>query len=117
MGFNIADYKEPLSKLDLKETDRWINADGLDPYSYAGGCQVLHPFNKKKADECEKANLTAKTTESESDKAIARAIELKASQPQQQPLGALAITGIIVGSLMAITVMVVVIKKVKAKRG
>jgi hypothetical protein len=126
MGFNILDYKEPLSKLDLQETGKWINADGIDPYSYAGGddeydyaggCGVLHPFNSKKREECEKANLTAKTTETESDILLAKATLAKASQPQQAPMSPLAITGIIVGSLLAITVMVVVIKKVKANRG
>lgn len=125
MGFNIVDYKEALTNLDVNEESKWNNADGKDPYAYvggddaydyAGGCGVLHPFNKKRREECEAANLKAKTTETESDILLARATLLKAGQQQVQ-MSPLAITGIIVGSLLAITVMVVVIKKVKAKRG
>lgn len=125
MGFNIVDYKEALTNLDVNEASKWNNADGKDPYAYAGGddeydyaggCGVLHPFNDRKRAECEKAHLTAKTTETESDILLARATLLKAGQQQVQ-MSPLAITGIIVGSLLAITVMVVVIKKVKANRG
>lgn len=87
-----------------------------DEYSYAGGCGVLHPFDKKKREACEKANLTAKTTEKESDKLLAQAVLNKSLQKDEQ-MSPLAITGIIIGSLMAITLMVVVIKKVKAKKG
>ena len=31
------------------------NANGMDSYSNAGGCGLLHPFNKKKKAECEAA--------------------------------------------------------------
>ena len=126
MGFNIVDYKEALTDLDVNEASKWNNADGKDPYAYAGGddaydyaggCGVLHPFSKKRREACEAANLTAKTTETESDILLAKATLAKASQPQQAQMSPLAITGIIVGSLLAITVMVVVIKKVKANRG
>jgi hypothetical protein len=125
MGFNIVDYKEALTDLDVNEASKWNNADGKDPYAYAGGddaydyaggCGVLHPFSKKRREACEAANLKAKTTETESDILLARATLAKASQQQVQ-MSPLAITGIIVGSLLAITVMVVVIKKVKANRG
>ena len=125
MGFNIVDYKEALTNLDVNEASKWNNADGKDSYAYAegddeydyaGGCGVLHPFSKKRREACEAANLRAKTTETESDILLARATLAKASQQQVQ-MSPLAITGIIVGSLLAITVMVVVIKKVKANRG
>jgi hypothetical protein len=128
MGFNILDYKEPLSKLDLQETGKWINADGIDPYSYAGGddeynyaggtlsCDILHPIRKKEREACYKARAES-SKESESDVLLAKAALAKATQPQvNTQMSPLAITGIIAGSLLAITVMVVVIKKVKAKR-
>lgn len=83
-----------------------------DEYNYAGGCGVLHPFDKKKREACEKANLTAKTTEKQSDVLLAQAALNKSLQKDEQ-MSPLAITGIIVGSLLAITVMVVVIKKVR----
>lgn len=88
-----------------------------DNYNYAGGCQAAHLFDAKKRAECEKAHLekvNAKSGNSESDILLAKAALLKAGQPQTDAqMSPLAITGIIVGSLLAITVMVVVIKKVK----
>jgi hypothetical protein len=88
-----------------------------DNYNYAGGCGVKHPFNKSKRAECEKIHLEKKNLKggnSESDKLLAQAALTKASQPETNTqMSPLAITGIIVGSLIAITIMVVVIKKVK----
>jgi len=48
------------------------------------------------------------------EKIIAQAVLNKSMQKDEQ-MSPLAITGIIVGSLLAITIMVVVIKKVKSK--
>jgi len=133
MGFNIVDYKEALTNLDVNEASKWNNADGKDPYAYAGGddeydyasgylCELI--IKKDKKAECEKSRderktskRVAKSGETESDKIIAQAILAKQSKPEQAQMSPLAITGIIVGSLLAITVMVVVIKKVKANRG
>ena len=88
-----------------------------DNYSNAGGCQILHPFSKSRRDDCEKAHLAAlnaKSGNTESDKLLAKAALIKASQPQvNTQMSPLAITGIIVGSLLAITLMIVVIKKIK----
>jgi hypothetical protein len=88
-----------------------------DNYDYAGGCGVKHPFDAKKRAECEKLHLEKKNIKSgntETDKLLAQAALLKAGQAQTDTqMSPLAITGIIVGSLLAITVMVVVIKKVR----
>jgi hypothetical protein len=87
-----------------------------DNYNYAGGCGVKHPFNATKRAECEKLHLEKKNLKggnSESDKLLAQASVIKAGQVEAPQMSPLAITGIIVGSLLAITVMVVVIKKVK----
>jgi hypothetical protein len=88
-----------------------------DNYNYAGGCGVKHPFNKAKRAECERIHLEKKNIKSgntESDKLLAQAAVLKAGQVETNTqMSPLAITGIIVGSLIAITIMVVVIKKVK----
>jgi hypothetical protein len=129
MGFNIVDYKEALTDLDVNEASKWNNADGKDPYAYAVGddaydyagggalgCDVLHWANKKKREACYEQQKDARK-ESESDILYARAALLKAGKVDQAQMSPLAITGIIVGSLLAITVMVVVIKKVKANRG
>jgi hypothetical protein len=86
-----------------------------DNYNYAGGCGVKHPFNKAKRAECEKIHLEKKNIKggnTETDKILAQASLVKASQPQDTGMSPLAIGGIIVGSLLAITLMVVVIKKV-----
>ena len=120
MGFNIVDYKEALTDLDVNEASKWNNVDGDDEYNYAGGCGIKHPFNASKRAECERIHLEKKNIKSgntETDKILAQATLLKAGQPQEVGMSPLAITGIIVGSLLAITVMVVVIKKVKANRG
>ena len=120
MGFNIVDYKEALTDLDVNEASKWNNAGGDDAYDYAGGgalgCDVLHWASKKKREACYEQQKDARK-ESESDILYARAALLKAGKVDQAPMSPLAITGIIVGSLLAITVMVVVIKKVKANRG
>ena len=88
-----------------------------DQYNYAGGCGVKHPFNATKRAECEKIHLekiNAKSGNSESDKLLAQAALLKAGKTEADTqMSPLAITGIIVGSLLAITLMVVVIKKIK----
>ena len=92
-----------------------------DNYNYATGrfCELV--FNKTKKAECEKARderktekRDAKSGNTETDKILAQAALTKASQPEvNTQMSPLAITGIIVGSLLAITVMVVVIKKVR----
>lgn len=92
-----------------------------DNYNYASGYACGWIVNKSKKAECEKVRDARKTQKSdaksgntETDKLIAQAALLKAGQPQTDTqMSPLAITGIIVGSLLAITVMVVVIKKVK----
>ena len=88
-----------------------------DNYNYAGGCGIKHPFNKAKRAECERIHLqkvNAKSGNTESDIILAKAALAKASQTETNTqMSPLAITGIVVGSLLAITLMVVVIKKVK----
>lgn len=123
MGFNYAQYKEELSNAtgelaSISSTDPYAYASGTsDDYNYAGGCGVKHPFNASKRAECERIHLEKKNIKSgntETDKILAEATRIKAgkTEPNTQ-MSPLAITGIIVGSLLAITVMVVVIKKVK----
>ena len=86
-----------------------------DNYNYAGGCGVKHPFNATKRAECEKIHLEKKNIKggnTETDKILAQATLVKASQPQEPGMSPMAIGGIVIGSLLAITLMVVVIKKV-----
>jgi hypothetical protein len=94
-----------------------------DSYDYASGymCELI--VKKSKREECEKARDARKTLKrdaksgnTETDKIIAQAVLNKTSQAPDQGMSAMAITGIIVGSLLAITLMVVVIKKVKTKK-
>lgn len=125
MGFNYEQYKEELSNAtgelaSVSSADPYAYAMGTsDDYNYASGCGALHPFNKAKREACEKAKsekkqakLDLKISSAESDKKLAEAALISANKPETQ-MSPLAITGIIVGSLLAITVMVIVIKKVK----
>jgi len=86
-----------------------------DTYNYAGGCGVLHPFNKDKRAECEKAQAgSPKAVQAQADLLLSQAAVVKASQaPQEDKWGPWAITGVVIGSLAAITIMVLVIKKMK----
>lgn len=89
--------------------------ENLDDYNYAGGCYLKYPFDKAKRDECE-AN-SPKNLSAQSDLLLAKATLDKVNKPQQQGMTPLQIVGVVAGSLMAITVMVVVIKRVKARKG
>ena len=91
-----------------------------DSYSYASGdlaCSVAHPFDKAARSKCIKASNEVKTTQAQADATLAAAALAKASQVQQEDKWSpLAITGVVIGSLAAITIMVVVIKRIKAKK-
>lgn len=92
-----------------------------DDYNYAAGrlCGFIIRKDKRKA--CEEARgerktekLQAKSGNTETDKILAQAALTKASQVETNTqMSPLAIGGIIIGSLIAITIMVVVIKKIK----
>lgn len=92
-----------------------------DNYNYASGYACGWIVNKSKKAECEKVRDARKTQKrdaksgnTESDKLLAQAALLKAGKPEvNTQMSPLAITGIVVGSLLAITLMVVVIKKIK----
>jgi len=93
-----------------------------DSYDYAiggqlDGCWLKYPGrkNKTKREECHSLSTKEKTSSIETDKMLAQAVLAKSTQPKEEGMSAMAITGIIVGSLLAITLMVVVIKKVKSK--
>ena len=126
MGFNYEQYKEELSNatgelVSLSSSDPYAYASGTsDDYNYATGTLCEFIIKKDKKAECEKVRderktekRDAKSGNTESDKLLAQAAVLKAGQVDSSQMSPLAITGIIVGSLLAITVMVVVIKKVK----
>lgn len=118
MGFNAEQYSDIL---EIKKGD-FNNADGTDPYAYFNeNGEYDNAFGDGKMwdalTEMIKGNVATKGKQADSDLAIANAIQLKASQQQQSTgMSPLAITGIVVGSLLAITVMIVVIKKVKTSR-
>ena len=102
--------KEGWSGGELPELDNYNNASGVL------SCGVTHPFSAKKRQECQDAQNELAGKSADADLLMAQAVLAKSQQAQTEGLSAMAITGIIVGSLMAITVMVVVIKKVKANR-
>jgi hypothetical protein len=94
-----------------------------DSYDYAiggqlDGCWLKYPGKKNKAkrEECHAKAEKDKGSSAETDRMLAQAVLNKSTQAPDQGLSAMAITGIIVGSLLAITLMVVVIKKVKTKK-
>jgi hypothetical protein len=86
-------------------------------YSNVGGCDLSHMFNKKARQECERLFLEGKDKESQADLMLAEAALAQSQKPPAKELSGLAITGIIVGSLIGIAIMVVIIKKTKAARG
>lgn len=93
-----------------------------DSYDYAiggqlDGCWLKYPGRKNKAkrEECHAKAEKEKGSSAETDKMLAQAVLNKSTQAPDTGMSAMAITGIIVGSLLAITLMVVVIKKVKSK--
>lgn len=94
-----------------------------DSYDYAiggqlDGCWLKYPGkkNKTKREECHAQATKERTSSIETDKMLAQAVLSKSTQrKEKEGMSAMAITGIIVGSLLAITLMVVVIKKVKSK--
>lgn len=91
----------------------------LDNYSNAGGvisCAVAHPFNAGRRKDCQDAQNKLAGDTAQSDLLMAQAVLAKAQQAPEEGLSPMAITGIVVASLMAITVMVVVIKKTKTAR-
>jgi hypothetical protein len=101
----------------------WDNTQlgDLEDYSNASGGRLCFLKSGSKKEECleaqaERKSSKPKSLEAQAELELAKAISEKAGQ-KEEGMSAMAITGIIVGSLMAITVMVVVIKKVKAKRG
>jgi len=96
----------------------WNNIElpELDNYSNASGCFLKHPIDRSKRNECEKN--APKNINAQSELLTAQAVLAKVSQAptETKAMSPLAITGIIFGSLMAITIMVVVIKKTRAKK-
>lgn len=92
-------------------------------YNYGNGqfsgCWFKHPGKKNKAkrEQCEADFKSGKQSSQETDRILAQAVEKISSQDQSKgQLTPMQITGIIVVSLIAITGMVVVIKKVKSKK-
>lgn len=85
-------------------------------WSNASGCFLKFPFNKDKRAECESSN--PKATQAETDRLIAEAL-LEKQRRDAQPSGWTAgqTAAVAIGSLLAITLMIVVIKKMKAKKG
>ncbi len=82
------------------------------------GCGLKYPLprDKAKRDECHRLANEQAASSSKIDETLAQAALTKASQAQpDNSLTPLQITGIVVASLAAITIMVVVIKKVKSK--
>ena len=89
----------------IKDNSSWSNA---------GGCGVLHPFNQEKRAECEQNQ--AKNIQAQADLELAGAIRDKQNQPKSTGWTATQTTMVVVGSLLALTVMVVVIKRARANK-
>lgn len=91
-----------------------------DSWSNVGGCSWKHPFNKEKRAECEetyfqKKEGSAKTIKANADLTLAQAAYEKATKTDESGWSPLAVGGVIVGSLLAIGLMVVIIKRVGGK--
>jgi cobalamin biosynthesis Mg chelatase CobN len=77
------------------------------------GCWWKYPLAKQKEQrkKCEDETLNLKSRKADEDAKYAEAVLIKAKQVDQNAWSPLAITGVIVGSLFAITLMIVVIKR------
>lgn len=89
-------------------------------WSNIGGCSWKHPFNKDKRTECEALYLEkreggAKNIKAQADLTLAQAAYEKATKTDESGWSPLAVGGVIVGSLLAIGLMVVIIKRVGGK--
>lgn len=92
--------------LKIQDNSNWSNA---------GGCAILHPFNKEKQAECEKGS--AKNLSAQADLLLAQAALEKSKQPQQQSgWSATQTTMVVIGSVLALTLMIVIIKKIRSKK-
>lgn len=95
-----------LDSMDIKPNDNWSNASG---------CYLKHPFDKDKRAECERlAAQSAKNVGAQADLLLAQAALEKSKQPSSSWTATQTLM-VIGGSLLAITLMVVVIKKIKSK--
>lgn len=92
-----------------------------DDWDYiGGGCGLPHPFDKEKRAErqaCLEAKRSSKpkSMDSQADLILAQAAADKANQPSNSwtPTQILMVTG---GSILALTIMIVVIKKATMKK-
>lgn len=91
-----------------------------DDWNYVGGCGVLHPFNPEKRAACEASRLAKKAAnprnaDEQADLILAQAAADKVNQPSTSwtPGQILMVTG---GSVILLTIMIVVIKKATTKK-
>lgn len=81
-------------------------------WSNAGGCFLI--LNKEKRAECQRNE--SKNIKAQADLELAQALRDKVNQPKQSGWTATQTTVAVVGSLLAITLMVVVIKRMKSSK-
>lgn len=100
----------------MKQQKAVLNLDSMEHngWSNASGCFLKFPFNEEKRAECESSN--PKAIQAETDRIIAEAI-LEKQRKDSKPTGwtATQTAAVAIGSLLAITLMVIVIKRVKKK--
>ena len=102
--------KEGWSGSELPELDNYNNASGVL------NCAVSHPFNAKRRQQCREEQNELSGMSAQAELLTAQAILAKSQQAPAQGLSPMAITGIVVASLLTITLMVVVIKRTRARK-
>lgn len=92
----------------------------MDNYSNAGGCGWAHPFSKKRREECNEryeekqaAKTSATQKEADANLLLAQAAATQAAKQEQDKWSPLAVTGVIMGSMLAIGLLVLIIKRAK----
>lgn len=84
-------------------------------WSNIGGCGILHPFNEEKRRECEDAKAaSAKNVSAQADLVLAQAA-LEKSKQQSSSWTAGQTAMVIGAAIIGLTLMVVVIAKVRSK--
>lgn len=92
----------------------------VETYSEVGGCSVMHPFNKTKRKRCEDAwyaKQAGKTAESQAELVLAQAAQAQVTQaPEEDKWSPMAVGLVTAGSLLAIGLMVLIIRRARRKK-
>jgi len=94
----------------------------MESYSNGSGGRACWLDSGQIKQEClaaqaERKALKAKNKDADTDRILAEAVLAKTSKDAEKGMTPIQITGIVFASMMSIAIMIVIIKRVKSKRG